>query len=248
MIRNLSAFALAIGMAASSMAWADAQADRVRAGINRHTDGKVEVTTVSATPVPGVFEVVSGTNVFYSDATGRYAFVDGRLVDTEKRQDLTQATMQRISMIDFRKLPLDLAVKTVSGTGKRQLAVFEDPACTMCRDLHASLAQLTDVTIYRFPTPIVAEESTAAAAMALCQPTARRAAKWHAYMSGSEPVPSKVDAGCEPALDKVSKLLAFAEQHKINNTPTLILGNGQRVIGRMPLEMLANALDSAVAK
>ena len=76
-----------------------------------------EVTRIAHTPIPGIFEVVSGVDVFYSDATGRYAFVDGRLVDTEKKMDLTQATLATLTTVDFKALPLDLAIKTVTGTG-----------------------------------------------------------------------------------------------------------------------------------
>ena len=248
MSAKLSALALAVGIFSSSLALADANTDRVRAGIARYTGGKVEVTSVSTTPIPGIFEVVSGTDVFYSDSTGRYALVDGRLVDTEKRQDLTQATLQKVSSIDFKKLPLDLAIKTVIGSGKRQLAVFEDPSCSVCRELHSTLSQLTDVTIYSIPLPIISEDSTPAVAMTLCAPAGRRAAKWHAYMSGAESIPAQVEAGCEPALEKVGKLLAFGNQYKIQNTPTMVLGNGQRMVGRVPIEILATALDVSMAK
>ena len=101
----------------SSIASADMAIDRVRDGIKRYTAGQVEVTRIAHTPIPGIFEVVSGVDVFYSDATGRYAFVDGRLVDTEKKMDLTQATLATLTTVDFKALPLDLAIKTVTGTG-----------------------------------------------------------------------------------------------------------------------------------
>jgi thiol:disulfide interchange protein DsbC len=241
-------FALIAGMFFSSSVLADATLDRVRAGIARNTDGKVTVTSVSPTPIPGLFEVVSGTDVFYSDASGRFVLVDGRLVDTEQRQDLTQATLQKILNIDFKKLPFDLAFKTVIGSGKRQLAVFEDPACPACRELHGSLAKLTDVTIYHFPLPIISEASAPAAASALCMPANRRAAKWHAYMSGAEAIPAKVEQACEPALAKVGQLIALGNQHQIQNTPTIVLGNGQRMVGRVPIDVLSTVLDAAMVQ
>lgn len=241
-------FALFVGVLFSSHVLADATLDRVRAGIARHTEGKIEVTSVSPTPIPGLFEVVSGTDVFYSDASGRFVLVDGRLVDTEQRQDLTQATLEKVSRIEFKKLPFDLAIKTVSGSGKRQLAVFEDPACSACRELHGSLAQLSDVTIYHFPLPIISEASPPAVAMTLCLPANRRAAKWHAYMTGAEAIPAKVDQGCEPALAKVGQLVALGNQHKVQNTPTIVLGNGQRMVGRVPIDVLSTVLDASMVQ
>ncbi len=241
-------FALVVGVLFSSHVLADAALDRVRAGIARHTEGKIEVTSVSPTPIPGLFEVVSGTDVFYSDASGRFVLVDGRLVDTEQRQDLTQATLEKVSRIEFKKLPFDLAIKTVIGSGKRQLAVFEDPACSACRELHGSLAQLSDVTIYHFPLPIISEASPPAVAMTLCLPANRRAAKWHAYMTGAEAIPAKVDPGCEPAMAKVGQLVALGNQHKVQNTPTVVLGNGQRMVGRVPIDVLSTVLDASMVQ
>ena len=67
-------------------------------------------------------------------------------------------------------------------------------------------------------------------------------------MTGSEAIPAQVDTGCEPALEKVGKLIAFSNQYKIQNTPTMVLGNGQRVVGRVPVEILAAALDASMVK
>lgn len=241
-------FILVVSVALSSPVLADATLDQVRAGIARNTDGKVEVTSVSPTPIPGLFEVVSGTDVFYSDASGRYVLVDGRLVDTEQRQDLTQATLQKVSSIDFRSLPFDLAIKTVIGSGKRQIAVFEDPSCSACRELHGSLAQLSDVTIYHFPLPIISEASPPAVAMTLCLPAERRAAKWHAYMMGTEAIPVKVSHACVPELAKVGQLVALGRQHKVQNTPTIVLRNGQRMVGRVPINVLSTVLDASMVQ
>jgi len=225
----------------SSVALADAATDRVRDGIKRYASG-VEITRISRTPIPGIFEVVSGVDVFYSDATGRYAFVDGRLVDTEKKQDLTQVTLATLTTVDFKSLPLDLAIKAVTGTGKRQLAIFEDPACPICQKLHGSLTQLKDVTLYTFPFPIISEKSIPAAIAALCAPVNARSAKWDGYMQGG-PVPEGLEAGCEPAHAAMKKILAVGEKYRLKNTPTLILANGQRIVGGIPEDQLAAALD-----
>jgi thiol:disulfide interchange protein DsbC len=229
---------------ASSLALADAATDRVREGIKRHTGGDVQVDRVSATPIPGIFEVVSGTDVFYSDASGRYAFVDGRLVDTEKKRDLTQPTLESLTNtnVDFKSLPLELAIKTVTGTGKRQLAIFEDPACPVCQRLHGALAQLKDVTVYTFAYPIISEQSIPAAIATLCAPVSARSAKWNAFMAGA-PLPDRLETGCDKAQADVGRIIALGEKYRIKNTPTLILGNGKRIVGGIPPDQLAAALD-----
>jgi len=55
--------------------------DKIKAAITANTEGKVTVTSVAKSPVPGIYEIVSGQEIFYSDSTGQYAFVDGRLMD-----------------------------------------------------------------------------------------------------------------------------------------------------------------------
>lgn len=220
----------------------DRATDRVREGIKRYTGGQVTVDRVSPTPIAGLFEVVSGLDVFYADATGRYALVDGRLVDTEQKRDLTQSTLETLSRIDFKSLPLNLAIKTVTGTGKRQLAIFEDPTCPACQSLHGALGQLKDVTLYTFAYPIISEKAIPAAIATLCAPAATRAAKWNGYMQGA-PLPETLDAKCDRAQADLQTILALGERYGIRNTPTLFLGNGKRIMGGIPPEQLAAALD-----
>jgi thiol:disulfide interchange protein DsbC len=242
MLKFRAALLITIGLLSSSVVLADAATDHVRQGIKRYTGGQVEISRITATPIPGIFEVVAGMDVFYSDASGRYAFVDGRLVDTEKKQDLTQVTLATLTTVDFKSLPLDLAIKTVTGTGKRQLAIFEDPACPICQKLHGSLAQLKNVTLYTFPYPIISEKSIPAAIATLCVPPGERSAKWTAYMQGAA-VPEGMEAGCDQAQVALGKILAFGDKRQLKNTPTLFLGNGKRVVGGIPEDQLIAALD-----
>ena len=100
----------------------------------------------------------------------RYAFLDGRLVDMAEKRDLTQARLEALARIRFDALPLEAAIKTVRGSGARRLAVFEDPACPVCRSLQQSLAALDDVTIYTFTYPVIARESIPAAVSTWCAP------------------------------------------------------------------------------
>ncbi|MCB1930099.1 MAG: DsbC family protein [Rhodocyclaceae bacterium] len=215
----------------------------LRAAIARHSDGKVVANSVAATPVPGVFEIVSGKDVFYVDRTGRYAFLDGRMVDMTEKRDLTQARLEALERIRFEALPLNAAIKTVRGTGARRLAVFEDPACPVCRALQANLAALDDVTIYTFTYPVIARESIPAAVSAWCAPDTDRIHRWKGYMAGTTP-PDHIDPGCEQAMETVHEIVRFGEAHGIRNTPTLFLADGRRIVGAMPGDELAAALDT----
>jgi thiol:disulfide interchange protein DsbC len=191
--------------------------------------------------------VVNGMDVFYVDASGRYAFVEGRLVDTVERRDLTQSRLETLAAIPFADLPLDLAIKTVRGDGSRRLAVFEDPACPACRSLQPTLATLDDVTIYTFTYPVVSPASIPAAVTTWCNSGDRSADHWQAYMEGA-PAPRQIEPHCEPAMERIGRIVEFGRTRGIRNTPTLVLGDGRRMVGAIPGPELDEALSRAAGE
>lgn len=236
------AAALALSMAAlHAMAKgpevAPSQKAQIKASVERYTAGAVIVGNVYPTPIPGFFEVTSGLDVFYVDGAGRYAMVEGRLVDLSTKQDLTQARMEQVQRIDFSTLPLDLAIKTVQGNGRRVLAVFEDPTCAVCRSLHKFIAQLPDVTVYSFAYPIASREALPIAKAAWCAPN--RAAAWKLAMNGT----SKPEEASTCDTSGIGRILALGEALQVAGTPTVFLSNGRRMVGATPPDQFVQALD-----
>ena len=85
--------------------------------------------------------------------TARFVF-SGRLLDMDRGEDLTDKRLKDLRRIAFDSLPLDKAVKTVYGNGKRKLAVFTDVDCPFSRKLGTTLESLKDVTVYTFLFPL----------------------------------------------------------------------------------------------
>ena len=201
--------------------------NRLKAQVQANTGGKVRPDAVSRTAVPGVFEVRAGLDIFYVDATGQYAFVEGHLLDLKANRDLTRERLEAAARIDFASLPLDLALKTVRGSGKRRLAVFEDPSCPYCRALHTLLGQLDDVTIYTFPYPVLSADSDAKARAALCAPD--RVKAWSELMrTGKATIPAK------PCQSGVDQLIELGNRLSIRGTPTVFFADGRRAQGAVP--------------
>ncbi len=241
----VTAALLVLGVAGSAEAGdpADTALDTIKTALARNSGGKVNPDSVAPSPIPGIYEVVNGMEVFYTDATGRYAFVDGRLVDTVEKQDLTQRKLDMLSAIPFADLPLELAIKTVRGDGSRKLAVFEDPACPVCRSMQQSLAQLDNITIYTFTYPVIAPESIPAAVATWCAAADGRKPRWQAYMDGA-PAPQHIEPHCDDAMTVVHRIVEFGRARGIRNTPTLVLADGRRVVGALP----GTELESAVTR
>lgn len=130
-------------------------------------------SSVTRTPLAGVFEAVMGSNIAYVGEDGRH-FLFGHLFDMRTQTDLTAPKLARqnvgsdaanaLPSTSFASLPLTDAIKTVKGRGARAVAVFSDPNCPYCKLLEDELVQLDDVTIYTFLLPWVTPDRHAAEA------------------------------------------------------------------------------------
>ena len=217
----------------------------VRERLTQSVAGKIPIDAVRTTPAPGLFEVQSGSDIFYTDATGKFVVLDGRLMDLDKQIDLTKVAIDKASSINFgTDLPLQLAIKEVKGNGKRVMAVFEDPACPSCRVLNKLLSQMEDVTIYHFMYPIIDSEGGAYKVKAtLCAPEQNRLAIWNTFMDGGM---VQGDMSCDASA--VGTIMTAGRKLGIHNTPTVFLQNGQRLVGALPPDQFVAALDAAAPR
>jgi thiol:disulfide interchange protein DsbC len=173
--------------------------------------------------------------IFYTDATGRYAFVENHLIDLASREDLTQKRLDQLATINFKELPLDLALKKVQGSGKRIVAVFEDPHCPICKTFHQFLRQLPDVTIYTFAYPVISAESDAAAKAAWCAED-RQAAWENLVVNGTVPLSKE-------CVTPIGEIVALGQRLGVRGTPTVFFGSGRRVHGALPPDQFVAMLD-----
>ncbi len=225
MTRATLTLGLALAWAASTAALA--QSPEAFATTLRARYPGTAFDTVAATPVPGLSEVVMGPNVAYVDASGRY-FLFGRLVDMQDQRDLTAERLERLATIEFGRLPLDAAITSVRGRGRRTLAVFSDPDCPHCRALEENLAALDDLTVHTFLFPVEALHPGARdkAIAVWCAPDRARA--WSDLMRrGVAPA----SADCAHPIDRI---VALGATLRIQGTPTLFAHDGRRLVGARP--------------
>jgi len=191
------------------------------------------VEQVNKSPIPGLYEVVTGDHIFYTDKTAQY-LIDGKMFDLKARQNLTEARERQLFAVDFSKLPLDLAVKRVKGNGSRKMAYFTDPNCGYCKKLEQELQNVTDVTLYLFLYPMF-EGSAEKVQGIWCSDDKAKA--WDGLMLNNvQPAAGKCDV---PS----AKVLALGKKLRVNGTPALIFTNGYVNPGYMPADALNKALD-----
>ena len=91
-----------------------------------------------------------------------------------------QARIDKLTAIDFAKLPLADAIVYKQGNGSRKLAVFVDPNCGYCKKFERDVAALKDVTVYNFVYPILGPDSDAKSRDIWCAKD--RAKAWRDWM------------------------------------------------------------------
>lgn len=197
--------------------------------------------SVMSTPVTGVYEVMMGQNVAYTDNAGRYFFF-GRLFDMQTQTDLTEPRMQVVNTIDTKLLPASDALKVVKGNGKRALYVFSDPDCPYCKQLEANLRDLTDVTIHYYFLPIASLHPDARRKSIAAWCSSNPAQAWEAMLlKGVAPQP----ADCPNPVDRN---IALAERLGIGGTPTLISADGRKIPGAATAARIDAWLNAAPAQ
>ncbi len=239
MFKKFLASAL-LGLAALSCSTGSALADEadIKKAIATMYGPNAKVTEVRKAEAPGLYEVRIGNDVLYSDEKGNY-LIQGDLLDVKNRKNLTEQRRNKLSQIKFSELPLDLAVKTVRGNGKRVFATFEDPNCGYCKKLAREMVGMTDITMYTFLYPILNADSGEKAKAIWC--STDRSKAWNSYMvSGTAPAPGT----CETPVDKV---VALGQKLNVRGTPTIFLANGERIPGALPVDQLEQQLNRIAA-
>lgn len=232
MLRTLLVLLLSVSLAHA------AETDKTAAAIKRslladysQLIGPVE--QVNTTPIPGLYEVVTGDHIFYTDKSAQY-LIDGSMFDLKKRSNLTEARSRALFAVDFSKLPLDLAIKKVKGNGSRKMAYFTDPNCGYCKKLEQELKNVDNVTLYLFLYPMF-EGSAEKAQAVWCSDDKIKA--WDDLMlNGVQPAAGTCEA-------PNAKVMALGRSLKVNGTPALIFANGIINPGYMPAANLDKALD-----
>lgn len=197
-----------------------------------------KVVSVIKTPYFGLYEVVIGNQLVYTDERVTYLFV-GSVLDAKSLQDLTEQRVRKMNAAQFDTLPLDLAMKTVRGNGSRVMAMFSDPRCPFCKRLEKTMTEVTDVTIYTFLYPILKGSEPLAKAV-WCAPDRQKA--WDDLML-RDIAPQQVPV-CDTPIDKV---LALGQKLRVNATPTMIFGSGRIVSGAIPAAEIEVHLNEARA-
>nr|WP_236640429.1 DsbC family protein [Tepidimonas charontis] len=224
------------------LTWTAAQANEavIRKNLTERLPNLPPIEEVRPTPMRGLFEVrIGGSELLYTDAEGNY-LIQGVLIDTRARTNLTEERLQQLTAVAFADLPLQDAFATVRGNGQRKIAVFADPNCGFCKRFERDLLKLDNVTVYTFLYPVLGKDSEQKARAIWC--ARDRAKAWADWMLRNV-TPAVPPNGCDTTA--LERNLAFGQKARITGTPTTFLADGRRVTGAIGLDRLEPMLNAA---
>lgn len=200
-----------------------------------------QIDEVSKTGIPGLFEIrVNGTDIYYTDAQANY-LIQGSLIDTKLRRNLTEERMEKLTAVKFDALPFKDAFVIVRGKGERKIAVFEDPNCGYCKRFERDLQKVDNVTVYMFLYPILGPDSTEKSKSIWCAKDKGQA--WLDWMVRDQNVSLSNANSCDTSA--LTRNVELGRTHKITGTPTLFFTNGARVPGAIDNKQIEKLLADA---
>lgn len=198
----------------------------------------LKVERVTKTTYGGLYEVFTGTEIFYADQKASFV-ITGDLIDTGTRANVSQSRLSKLTAIKFDELPLQNAIKFVRGDGSRRMAIFEDPLCGFCKKFEADIATLNNVTAYVFLYPILAQDSHVKSKNIWCAKD--RGTAWQDWMLRNTP-PTAAAEDCKTPLEEN---VALGQRLRVNGTPVTFFEDGERLTGALPLERFEEKLKVA---
>jgi len=222
MIKKTLAFALISFISTLSLA----NVDTVKNNLTKQHP-KLSIENIQATDMKGIYSGSMDGQVVYVGEDAQHILV-GSMYRLSDQKNLTKDLVLKQNSIDWKKLPLQDAVKSVRGNGKRQIAIFSDPNCPYCKQLETELNKLNDVTIYTFIYPIK-NQSIAVSKQVFCEKAPALA--WSNLISkGIQPSSKKACA------NPVDRNLSLGKSLGLNGTPAIIFSNGFKVMGSHPAQ------------
>jgi thiol:disulfide interchange protein DsbC len=227
----LNKFISAMAIVSATVFWAGqiyAQPEQqVKTEIQKKLGTNAKVKSVSPAPVSGLYEVLVGNDIFYTDASAKY-LIQGEIIELASGKNITEQRQADLNRIKWSDLTPANAIKTVRGNGSRQLAIFSDPNCGYCKRLDKTLQQLDNVTIYTYLIPILSSDSAQKSKQIWCSSDPNKA--YMDWMINGIAPSGKGD--CSTPLDKN---MVFAKTYGVTGTPTLFFTDGSRFPGAVQI-------------
>jgi len=215
-------------------AFAEPTVEQLQKPLSKVLQKQVTIDSINPSPIPGLYQVVVGSDIFYATENGKYV-IYGHLIDTSSAQpvSLTEQSAQGLRKNILSNVDENtMIIFEPAGKTKATLTTFTDIDCGYCRKMHKNIKELTDAGIrvryIAFPRTGINSESYVKAVNVWCAKNPQQA--FTDAMNG------KVIAatpGCKKSkiIDEDLQLVA---KLNVDGTPISFLEDGEIVSGYYP--------------
>lgn len=195
--------------------------------------------SIKATPIKGLYEVMSGSQIMYMTPDGRY-IIDGDMFDMQSRTNLTDNARSGIRVAALKSLGEDnMLIYTPEGKVKHTITVFTDIYCPYCQRLHAEMDDYmkNGVKVRYIFVPFKGQKSINTSVSVWCAKDRNKAMD---MAKSGETIESKT---CD---NPIGKHKAMAAELGIRGTPAIMLESGQLMPGYVPSSKIITQMNSAL--
>ncbi len=202
---------------------------------------KTAPDTVSESQIPGLYQVMYGTEIVYLSADGQY-FISGDLLNLKTRENLSEVAQRGVR----KKIVDDLETTPITFKAKDEkhvLRVFTDIDCGYCAKLHREMEDINakgiTVEYLAFPRAGIGSPSYDKIVSVWCAEDQQDA------MTKSKARQSVEAKTCK---NPVKEQYELGQGLGVNGTPALLTESGQLIPGYVPADRLIGMLDAAKPK
>lgn len=218
-----------------------AEIEQVRLGMSKLLSGH-PVSSVAPSPIPGLYEVMVGPQLYYVSSDGKY-LLSGKLFDIETREDLTSPKVEKVKAEAIEAAGEENMVIFSPEDYKYTISVFTDLDCGYCRKLHSEIDQYNKrgirVRYLMFPRAGIGSDSYKKAVSVWCSDdrndalTRAKSGEQVAEKTCDNPVASQYNLG---------------QMVGVTGTPAIFLADGELVPGYVPAEKMETILKQKSAQ
>ena len=230
--------ALVAGLVYGAGAWAADTIEQVLGQKLKKLMPDAEISSVSPSPLAGVYEVLIGASLIYMSEDGRFVF-RGDLIDIAERRNLSDETRAAARMQAFARIGPEEAIEFAPKSKKvaHTLYVYTDIDCGYCRKLHREVDQLNDAGIavryLAFPRSGLNSESSKKAAAVWCSDNQQQAMT--AAKAGKE-------VTAKTCRNPVEAHFSLGRSMGVRGTPAVYTEQGESLGGYIPAPELIQML------
>jgi thiol:disulfide interchange protein DsbC len=219
----------------------DAEIQKVREAAEKILKDE-KITSIDATKIDGLYEVMVGTQLFYVSSDGRY-LLSGNMYDIESREDLTspkveQAKAEAINAIGEENMVVFAPEKT-----QHTISVFTDIDCGYCQKLHNEIKDYNELGIsvryLMFPRAGIGSKSYDKAVTVFCSDDRKDA------MTRSKAGEKLDKKECD---NPVKEHWELGRRLGVNGTPAIFLESGEVLPGYIPAQRMSAILNEKEGK